>query len=134
MKAFILTLALFSTSALADDYIAFRSPSGNIACALMSGAYAGARCDMRDLTHSFPNRPADCDLDWGDAFGIDAGGRQGQVLCHGDTVIDPNAMTLGYGQTATLGDITCTSDKTGMTCQNAQGHGFTIAKAVQHLF
>ena len=134
MKTLVLALTLLATPALADDFIYFHSPSGNIACALMSGEFAGARCDMRDLTQSFPKRPADCDLDWGDAFGIDAGARQGQVLCHGDTVMDPNAMVLGYGQSATLGEITCSSEKTGMTCRNATGHGFSIAKAAQHLF
>ena len=41
---------------------------------------------------------------------------------------------LGYGLRATLGEITCTSEKTGMTCRNATGHGFSIAKAAQHLF
>ena len=60
--------------------------------------------------------------------------RKGHVVCHGDTVINPDSMELGYGASATLGDFTCTSEKTGMTCTNAKGHGFAIAKARQKLF
>ena len=130
-----LRLLLFcATPTFADDFINFHSPSGNINCALMSGDYAGVRCDMQELTQSFPKRPADCDLDWGDAFEVGRTDRQGQVVCHGDTVINPESMELGYGASATLGDFTCTSEKTGMTCTNAQGHGFTLSKAHQTLF
>ena len=134
MKTLVLALTLLATPAVADDFVYFHSPTGNIACALMSGEFAGARCDMRSLTQSFPKRPVDCELDWGDSFAIAAGARQGVVLCHGDTVMDPNAMVLGYEQSATLGEITCTSETSGMTCLNAKGHGFSIAKAAQHLF
>jgi hypothetical protein len=126
-------LILLASPALADDFIFFHSPTGNINCMLASGDYAGARCDMREFTPSFRNRPADCDLEWGDAFEVGVTGR-GSLSCHGDTVIDPGSMELGYGASATLGDFTCTSLKTGMTCTNARGHGFAISKAAQKLF
>ena len=126
--------ALLATPALADDFIYFHAPSGNIHCALMSGDYAGVRCDMQTLTPSFRNRPTDCDLDWGDAFEVGPLDRQGQVICHGDTVINPQSMELGYGASASLGDFICTSEKSGMTCTNANGHGFSLAKARQKLF
>lgn len=129
-----LLLAVIATPALADDFIYFHTPSGNIHCMLMSGDYAAARCDMLTLTQTFPRRPSDCDLDWGDAFEVAATDRKGHVVCHGDTVIDPDSMELGYGASATLGDFTCTSETSGMTCTNARGHGFTIAKARQTLF
>lgn len=132
MKALCL-LALLATPAFADDFIFFHAPSGNIHCMLMSGDDASARCDMQQLTQSFPVPPRDCDLDWGDAFEVSSTGR-GHVVCHGDTVMDPQSMELGYGASATLGDFTCTSQKTGMTCTNAGGHGFTIAKSRQKLF
>ena len=133
MLKLTLCLACLATPAFADDFIYFHTPSGNIHCMLMSGDYASARCDMQELTQSFPNPPKDCDLDWGDAFEVTQNDR-GHVLCHGDTVMNPDSMELGYGASATLGDFTCTSQKTGMTCTNAQGHGFTIAKARQILF
>ncbi len=126
--------ALFALPALADDFIYFHTPSDNIHCVLMSGNFAGVRCDMIALTQSFPKRPADCELDWGDAFGIGPTDRKGYVVCHGDTVISPDSMELGYGASATLGGFTCTSEKTGMTCTNARGHGFAISKASQKFF
>ena len=129
-----LLLTVLSTPALADDFIFFHSPSGNINCMLMSGDYAGVRCDMLEFTPSFRNRPADCDLDWGDAFEVGINDRRGSLSCHGDTVIDPSSMELGYGASARLGEFTCTSEKTGMTCTNAGGHGFAISKATQKLF
>ena len=43
-------------------------------------------------------------------------------------------LTLGYGEAVTLGAFTCRSEKTGMTCTNGLGHGFSIAKAQQRLF
>ncbi len=130
----VLTLILLATPALADDFVYFQSPSGNINCVLMKGDYAGVRCDMTALTPSFTHRPKDCDLDWGDSFAIGAGETRGSVMCHGDTVIQPGSLVLGYGQSATLGEFSCQSEKTGITCQNALGHGFSIAKAKQTLF
>ena len=131
---FAAMLVLLATPAIADDFIYFHTPSDNIHCVLMSGDFEGARCDMLALTQSFPKRPVDCDLDWGDAFEIGATDRQGHVVCHGDTVISPDSMELGYGASATLGEFTCTSQKTGMTCTNARGHGFSIARARQTVF
>ncbi|MEO6299693.1 MAG: DUF6636 domain-containing protein [Paracoccaceae bacterium] len=130
----LFVLAFLATPAFADDFIYFHSPTGNINCALMSGDYAGVRCDMKSFTPNFRNPPADCDLDWGDSFGIGPNERRGSLLCHGDTVIDPGSMELGYGASATLGEFTCTSEKSGMTCTNARGHGFAISKAKQKLF
>ena len=134
LKFAAVLFTLLATPTLADEFIYFHSPSGNIHCMLMSGDYAGVRCDMLALTQSFPKRPVDCDLDWGDAFEVGPNDRQGQVVCHGDTVINPDSMELGYGASATLGEFTCTSQKTGMTCTNARGHGFAISKASQKLF
>ena len=39
-----------------------------------------------------------------------------------------------YGEAVSLGGISCVSAKTGMTCTNAEGHGFSVAKAKQKLF
>ena len=134
LKFAAVLFTLLATPALADEFIYFHSPSGNIHCMLMSGDDAGVRCDMLELTPSFARRPTDCDLDWGDAFEVGTNDRQGAVLCHGDTVINPDSMELGYGASASLGEFTCTSQKTGMTCTNARGHGFAISKAAQKLF
>ena len=129
-----LALCLAATPALADDLTFFRSPSGNIGCLAFFGDTSEVRCDLRALTQSYTRRPADCDLDWGDSFAIGAQDDKGNLVCHGDTVFDPAATVLGYGQSATFGPFTCTSDQTGMTCTNDLGHGFSIARARQSVF
>ena len=128
-----LMITTMAAPALAQDYQFFQAPSGNIACAIFLGDGAAARCDIRDYTPSFPVQPADCDLDWGGAFVVGLTG-PGQVGCVGDTVNDPGAPVLAYGQSLTLGPFTCQSAETGMTCQNGEGHGFTIARAAQRVF
>ena len=136
MKTLTLLAALAAaTPALAEaDFTFFQSPSGNIGCMVLTGDTAELRCDLHDLSPSFSHRPADCDLDWGDSFAIGADDRKGSPVCHGDTVFDPDAAVLDYGLTASFGPFTCTSAKTGMTCTNAAGHGFSISRARQSVF
>lgn len=127
-------LLLLASAASAQDYIAFRSPSGNIQCAIFGGDYAGVRCDMSELTQTYKTPPADCEFDWGASFGVDPGSRKGYLACVSDAIADPSGVVLGYGEQLTLAGITCTSETTGITCTNPAGHGFSIAKAKQHLF
>ena len=130
-----LFLGVFATPSLADsELLFFHSPTGNISCIIALGEYAEARCDMRELTPSFTKPPPDCDLDWGSSFTVELEDRKGQLACVGDTVAGPGGTELGYGQSLSLGGFTCTSEKSGMTCTNPAGHGFTIAKAKQTLF
>jgi hypothetical protein len=118
----------------AQDLVPFRSPSDNIHCLIVDMAdWQGVRCDIADYTPSFRKSPADCDLDWGGAFEVGARGRA-VVACVGDTVRDPGAPVLGYGQQVDGPGITCTSLRSGMTCMNADGHGFTLSRALQELF
>jgi hypothetical protein len=120
--------------ALADDYIGFRSPTGNIHCAIYTlDVGAEARCDLAELTQSYRKRPASCDLDWGSAFYVDSAGK-GAVGCVGDTVRDPGNLVLPYGEAVSLGGISCVSAKTGITCTNAAGHGFSVSKAKQRVY
>ena len=122
------------TKGVPDELHAFRSPTGNIACLFAVGDTVEVRCDLRDLNRSFTTPPKDCDLDWGDSFAVASGDARGSLVCHGDTVMDPGAEVLDYGSRLFFGDVTCLSEKTGMTCQNGQGHGFTVARRVQRLF
>lgn len=133
MKA-LACLLLLASPAVADDYLAFQSPTGNIHCAIYSWAGgAEARCDLQELTQTYRQRPAGCDLDWGSSFYVGARGAAG-LTCHGDTVIDRRNPVLPYGQAVSLGGISCVSAQTGMTCTNAAGHGFSVARAKQKLF
>ena len=120
---FALALCLISTPVLADEYIAFHSPSGNIHCGLtVSADYTGARCDIFQITaQSFTSPPADCEF-------------EGYLACVSDTVADDAGLEVGYGQEVSLGGITCSSAQSGMTCTNDSGHGFTVSKAKQSVF
>lgn len=131
-------LAGFSVAlpAAAQEALSFQTPSGNIHCVAMTGYGGdGMRCDMMDYTPSIPvDRPQDCDLDYGHAFWIGVGDAAGSLVCAGDTVLDPSHPVLDYGQSVTTAGITCTSAKTGLTCENASGHGFSLSRKAQSLF
>ncbi|MDB5661363.1 MAG: hypothetical protein JWS10_3978 [Cypionkella sp.] len=128
-----LALILLASPAMADDYLAFHSPSGNIQCAISTGDYAQVRCDMSALTPTYRTAPPDCEFDWGSSFAVDAGG-PGYLACVSDAVADPGGLELGYGKSITLGPFTCSSEKSGMECSNLGGHGFKLSKAKQRLF
>jgi hypothetical protein len=130
-----LALAGGTSAAPAGDFVEFKSPSNNIYCAFYD-ADGGpeVRCDIRSFTPTSGKRPADCEQEWGDSFAIGANGKRGSIVCHGDTVISPNARTLGYGKTFASGGISCTSATSGMTCKNRKGHGFSLSKKRQRVF
>jgi hypothetical protein len=129
----LLALALLAAApAAAQDLIAFRTPSGNIHC--MGGADWGVDCELvRMDTGPLLARPWDCDLDWGQRFAVGPAGQAGMV-CHGDTVQDPNGAVLPYGSSLAVGGVTCTSRESGLECRNAQGHGFRLSRGGQSLF
>lgn len=112
----------------------FRSPTGNIGCMAVVTDQAELRCDLVDLVPSFTETPADCDFDYGHAFGIGSFDLSGEALCYSDTVVDPTAQVLDYDQKITFGEVTCWSQKTGMICENTQGHGFRISRRKQEIY
>lgn len=128
----LVLVAVGAAPAAAQDMASFRSPTGNIHCLMLGGNPAFARCDLRAFTPSY-RRPADCDLDFGHAFEVASRGYAGPV-CAGDTVIQPGSPVLPYGAAISLGGITCRSERTGMTCTNRDGHGFSVARAAQRVF
>jgi len=139
-----LTLAAAAAAALAAPAFAqgaesheikrFITPSRNIGC---FGDGTGVRCDIRATSATPPKKPKRCRLDWGSAYEVNRKGR-GHGLCVGDTALpDPNTRepVLKYGHTIRLGHgLKCTSKRTGLTCRNAGGHGFTLSKTVIRLF
>jgi hypothetical protein len=125
--------ALFVPPAIAQE--GFRSPSGNIHCQFFADeGDAAVRCDLRQMTNRPPPRPRDCDLEWGQAFEISVRAVRGVRLCHGDTVEDDRLPVLPYGRSYERGGLVCTSERTGVTCRNARGHGFTLSRAAQFVF
>ena len=125
---------LLATPALAEDYVSFQSPTGNIHCAIFTWEDGtDARCDLIELTPSYTKAPPGCDLDWGFAFIVGKTGK-GVLGCVGDTTIGQGNPVLPYGEAVSLGGVSCVSAKTGMTCTNAEGHGFSVSKATQKLY
>jgi hypothetical protein len=107
----------------------FRTPTGNIHCLIYGG---DLRCDMAENTAKLPPQPKDCNLDWGNAFGMSLTGTASRI-CHGDTIAG-NHPVLGYGKTWRKNGFTCTSRTTGLTCTNRNKRGWEISKAKQRLF
>ena len=113
----------------------FKTPSGNISCAYFDyDSPPEVRCDIRSFTPTLGKRPADCDLDWGDAFAVTSKAGRGIVVCHGDTVNSDQAVTLHYSKSWNGEGITCASETSGITCKNRKGHGFFVSKARQKVF
>jgi Bacterial SH3 domain len=118
--------------------VGFKTPSNNIYCQFAEGVYgdfpSSVRCDIKESYGPLPPRPADCDLEWRGAYTISQEDRSGQLICHGDTVIDDALPTLSYGQSWRRGGLRCKSESTGVTCINALGHGFFISRESQRLY
>ncbi|WP_244608264.1 DUF6636 domain-containing protein [Bradyrhizobium algeriense] len=111
----------------------FQSPSKNIACQYFDYDKQNIlRCDISAM-ETKPRRPADCELDYGGAFEMNAKGPATR-LCHGDTVMDKALPVLGYGEVWQRGGFTCKSEQAGITCFNADRRGFSLARAKQEMF
>jgi hypothetical protein len=126
----------FSGTAWADELTSFHTPSNNIHCmGIVSETGNAVDCELLQMDNTKPllPQPADCDLDWGSRFAVgETGG--GYMVCAGDTVRDPNGITLAYGKTFELRGLTCTSSEKGLDCRNGEGHGFFLSRARQELF
>jgi hypothetical protein len=110
---------------------AWHLPTDDIGCALEGPTTL--RCDVTSLTDTPPPAPADCMLDYGNAFAMSAVGPT-QLMCAGDTIIDTSTPVLEYGQTVHIGAFTCMSAKTGMTCTTSDGHGLFLSRGVQRAY
>lgn len=119
------------------DLQPFRTPSDNIHCLFITdGGQSSVECDLRSRSNTRPvlPYPADCDLEWGDRFAVGAKGKPG-LVCHGDTLYSPGSPVLAYGKSMSWkSGIACTSEKSGLTCKNRQGHGFSLSRSKQRLF
>ncbi len=92
-------------------------------------------CELRERDAGPPllPQPADCDLDWGNRFGLGESGG-GYMACHGDTVVVPGSPVLPYGTATRFGPFTCESQTSGLTCRNDDGHGIFLSRAEQGIF
>jgi hypothetical protein len=124
----------------------FQSPSGNIACDYQLGfdddpTKGYVSCEVRDHTWVAP-RETDCTgpiadeqrarglQPNGDTFSM-RGGEPAKMMCYWGvgSLSAPNKTTLDYGQTLSVGTITCESEASGVTCTDAgTGHFFRISR------
>jgi hypothetical protein len=134
--SFLLTCAAAVPRAAAQDGPdGFRSPTGNISCMFFDDEdEAVIRCDLAEMSNRAPPRPSDCDMEWRDAFEIAGKAEAATRICHGDTTRDERLPVLPYGSTFARKGLTCKSERSGVTCANARGHGFEIARARQRMF
>ncbi|MEH2531401.1 hypothetical protein V1277_002220 [Bradyrhizobium sp. AZCC 1588] len=111
----------------------FQSPSKNIACQYFDYDKQNVlRCDISAMDTK-PRRPADCELDYGNAFEMNAKGPAARI-CHGDTVMEKSLPVLGYGEVWQRGGFTCKSEQAGVTCFNTDRRGFALARVKQEMF
>lgn len=119
-----------AATAHANDFYQFQSPSGNITCvmAAFEGEAAEVSCEVADHTWVAPARPQACEGGWGDRLDLTAGGPP-TMDCHTDTTRGSGLTTLDYGDTRSLGSITCKSEPAGITCTDTStGHFFRISR------
>ena len=109
----------------------FRSPSGNISCA-MDGSF-GARCDISKHDWAIPRKPRSCHFDFGQGVTVGSRGRA-HFVCAGDSALGAR-RTLGYGHSRRIGRYSCFSRRAGMRCVNRRtGHGFFLSRQRYSLF
>lgn len=131
--ALLLTVAAAPALAGSGEHW-FQTPSGNIFCVLQEYEEPqNVRCDLREATISYKQRPEGCELDFGQSFYLEARGGA-ELACVGDTIINPTVRKLGYGEVLDVGGIRCRSERSGLSCENSAGRGFTLSRARQKLF
>lgn len=117
----------------------FHMPSKQIHCMfVLSEGKAEPNGIACDINQSFVRkpirpRPADCEYDWGQRFELGNDSDAG-LECASDWVGSDDSPVLPYGQTIQRGKIICSSEETGLTCRNANGHGFFLSRRAQTLF
>jgi len=105
------------------------TPTRNISCQLVSAAgdmVESVRCAIVAKNWSTPPRPSSCDLNFGDvSLSADGPG----FVCAGDTVINPAATVLAYGDSVVAGRVTCLSTRAFLKCtESSSGKGFELAR------
>ncbi len=121
-----------TTPAEMSHYQSFQAASGNIGCIVNAGT---VRCDVRNRSWNPPDRPASCpsEVDFGQ--GVEVGGGPAELVCAGDTALNPTAPSLAPGKATSRGEIVCTAIANLITCvDKSTGHGFDMSSASYKLF
>lgn len=110
---------------------AFTTPTGNITCNLSpSDPNLGPNVSCDIATHTYPTPvmpPAFCVGEYGLRMGVNplAGPL---VECRSDPLSKATTV-LNYGQSITVGAVSCLSTKSGVRCELSNDRGFIISKA-----
>ena len=158
--AFLLTFLILVPSAQAQSFSyeeanqGFKTPSGNIVClsavAMQNGKEDRPIIDCRIGTvEQWTIKSAECSAqDWNrfNLFSIEHQGAATRLSCHksdfNQIVQEQKAFglfkdglkILGYGESWSLGGVSCTSDRNGLTCRNKDGRGFFLSRKSQSIF
>lgn len=122
-------------SAQSDDIVYFRTPSNNIHCMAWNDPAPYIRCDILQINRE-PGPTRDCPIEeglWGHTLMVENEG-SGQMICTNDAVVTSESWVLGYGKTFSYGNITCTSARDGLTCENGDGGGFQLSREWQEAY
>jgi hypothetical protein len=121
-------------SAHADDEIDFRSPSGDVVCAMTQGhdiddqAHYGKGAVACQVKHTYPQPPLpDCPVA-GRSYDLNQG-TPPSLECQGGAIVGSPPPTLDYGQTRSVGTITCDVEPSGVTCTDSStGHFLRLSR------
>lgn len=109
-----------------SDRSTFASPTGNITCAV---AAWGATCDVARMSWSLTTADlASCGEAALAGMSVSVDGTVG-FDCRTDVLVPDPQRVLAYGQSVTVGPLTCSSASTGTTCRDRRnGHGFFVSR------
>lgn len=102
----------------------FDADHGNIGCEISGGT---VRCDIGSRAWTPPKKPWSCQKAWGQGIFVGPSGSP-QFVCAGDSVLDPTGSYVLPGFDDKVGSVTCQVRSFGVTCFQADGHGFTIGR------
>jgi len=146
LRAGWLALAVLVSAAApaaAEDWVqapaqGVHSPSSNIHCGFVDPGIPDAplMCEIWDADWEVETRRIpDCEFDEVRSLRMGPiGGVELFVDCTSDTWYGPAMQTLPYGQAWALGAFRCLSEATGMTCTNADGHGWHVSRGSVRIF
>jgi hypothetical protein len=114
------------------DLATFALPSGNIACDITADA---ATCTIAESDVE-PGSEEGCEGTIGQVVKVDPDGASAPCVSGAlPGPAAPGTPVLEYGQSTTVGDYTCESATTGVTCTHEpSGTGFRLARAGFELF
>jgi Family of unknown function (DUF6636) len=132
----LLLLGLAPATAAAK-FGSFKTPSHNVVCDWSYGFEDSPPiviCSIKSgLKPPPPHRDCRGAGDYTDhIISLQLSGHSREASCAGDPgplVSEPKAKVLHYGSTWRHGKLRCTSRRSGLTCRNKSGHGFTLRRA-----